>query len=71
MKGLGIVFVVFAVLNLLVGFLAIIGLGSAEAFVSKLGAAAMLGVLGGFLISRANKKKEEQDNKRKWDNESK
>lgn len=68
MKGLGITFVIFGILNLIVGISAA-AYGEAEAAGRKFGGAGMLIVLGVFMISRAKKKKEEEQNKSDWNND--
>lgn len=68
MKGLGITFVIFGILNLIVGISAA-AYGEAEAAGRKFGGAGMLIVLGAFMISRAKKKKEEEQNKSDWNND--
>lgn len=68
MKGLGITFVIFGILNLIVGISAA-AYGEAEAAGRKFWGAGMLIVLGAFMISRAKKKKEEEQNKSDWNND--
>lgn len=68
MKGLGITFVIFGILNLIVGISAA-AYGEAEAAGRKFLGAGMLIVLGAFMISRAKKKKEEEQNKSDWNND--
>lgn len=53
MKVLGYIFIGLAVLNLI--FLDFVGVG-------------MCGVTGAYLLYRAEKKKEELDDKKKWEN---
>ena len=53
MKVLGYIFIGFAVLNLIL--LDFVGVG-------------MCGVIGAYLLYRAEKKKEEADDKKKWEN---
>lgn len=67
MKGIGIFFVILAVLNFIVGIIATAN-GAPEVFGNKLAGAMMLGALGGFLWSRANAKKEEANKKDEWEN---
>ena len=68
MKGWGIAFVVIGILNLISG-IAAVAYGEAEAAGRKFGGAGMLIVLGAFMISRAKKKKEEEQNKSDWNND--
>lgn len=70
MKVGGIIALVFGVLNLIVG---IGGLSSqyADQASSKIGFGIGAIVLGLFLLNRANKKKDEQNEKEKWSNGNK
>ncbi len=67
MKVVGIIALVFGVLNLIIG---IVGLSTeyAEQATGKIGFGIGAIVLGIFLINRANQKKEEQKEKDKWSN---
>jgi len=68
MKVGGIIALIFGVLNLIIG----IGMLSDPNFADKAGGKFGFGigaiVLGIYLINRANKKKEEQKDKEKWNN---
>lgn len=70
MKGLGIVLLVFAGIDFIVA-IAASSSGNADASGTYFAGAFMIGALGGFLVYRANKKKEEAENKEKWENENK
>ena len=59
MRVAGIILLVFAGLNLIAAF---------TGNISALNGVFMLGVLGAFLISRANKKKKEDNDKERWKN---
>lgn len=59
MRVAGIILLVFAGLNLIAVF---------TGNISALNGVFMLGVLGVFLISRANKKKKEDNDKERWKN---
>lgn len=65
MKTIGIILLVFAVGNLITAIIAT-GHGAEEAAERSLSGALTLGVLGVFLVSRANKKKEDKEKKDKW-----
>lgn len=67
MKSAGIVFIIFAGLNFITSMVAL-GSGNTEAALMKFNGFLMLGVLGAYLIHRANQKKEDDENKRKWEN---
>lgn len=69
MKTAGWIFIVFAVLNL-IAFIAAIGIGTSEMAGSKIGAAIMLGVLGGFLLHRGKQKEQEEKDRKKWNEDS-
>lgn len=66
MKVGGIIALIFGVLNLIIG----IGMSSDPNFADKAGGKFGFGigaiVLGIYLLNRANKKKEEQKDKDKW-----
>ena len=64
MKTWGIILVLLGAFTTIVAIVAIVN-GHQASF----GGVAFL-VLGAFLLSRANKKKEEEDKKRKWEQES-
>ncbi len=68
MKIGGIISIILGAINIIIGFA---GLSSkyADQATSKLGFGIGLLVLGLFLINRAKKRKEEQDEKNKWKNE--
>ena len=66
MKTIGIVLVVFAVLDFVV-FCMAVSAGENEYGVRMLGAACMMGALGGYLIAVANKKKRKEEDKRNWE----
>lgn len=61
MKDLGIFFLVIAGLNLVVSIIAMAN-GAYGSFVGVL----MFGVLGAFLVFRANRKKKAAEDKDKW-----
>ncbi|MCH5179080.1 MAG: hypothetical protein J1F13_05285 [Prevotellaceae bacterium] len=67
MKILGIVFLVFAGLNLIVAIVCATSEVDGSVVAQKFFAGLMLGVLGAFLVSRANKKKKEVEEKHKWE----
>ena len=69
MKGFGIFFSVLAVLNFIVAIIA--AAEYPEAFVPKLMAAMMMGIIGWMLIAKANKNKKHQEEKEKWNNDEK
>ena len=69
MKGFGIFFSVLAVLNFIVAIIA--AAEYPEAFVTKLMAAMMMGIIGWMLIEKANKNKQHQEEKEKWNNDEK
>lgn len=65
MKIFGIVLLVFAALNLIV-FLVAAGSGNAAAAGTNLNAFFMLGAIGAYFVWRSHKKKQEADEKEKW-----
>lgn len=67
MKIAGWIFVVLAILNL-IAFILGTAYGYADAVSTKLGGAIMLGVLGVYLIDRGKQKKQEKQDKNKWNN---
>lgn len=67
MKTGGIILLVIGILNLLIAFMALAN-NATEAFASKLGGAGMFIVLGAFLIYRAKKRQEEENDKKNWEN---
>lgn len=67
MKTVGIIFLVFGILGLLAAFIAM-GDGKSEVFAKGLGNAGMFIVLGAFMISRAKKRQEEENDKKNWEN---
>lgn len=69
MKGFGICFIVLAVLNFIVAIIA--AAEYPEVFVPKLMAAMMMGIIGWLLIEKANKNKQHQEEKEKWNNNEK
>lgn len=68
MKNIGFLIIGFAVLNLLTAIM-VLEPGNEIKVVMKLIQALMCGVLGAYLIHRANKKEEEKKEKQKWENE--
>ena len=66
MKGCGIVLLVFEGLNFIVLIIALSGGGPAEYIAQTFSAICMFTVLGAFLVSRANKKKREEEEREKW-----
>ena len=69
MKGFGIFCIVIAILNFFVAIVAAADGAPEDIVSSKFGGVIMFSVLGAFLLSRANKKKRDEENKKKWDNE--
>lgn len=68
MKNIGFLIIGFAVLNLFTAIM-VLEPGNEIKVVMKLIQALMCGVLGAYLIHRANKKEEEKKEKQKWENE--
>ncbi|MDE5609580.1 MAG: hypothetical protein K2I66_04250 [Bacteroidales bacterium] len=66
MKGLGIFFLVIAGFNLVMSIIAI-----ANGVHIPIAGGLTFGVLGAFLVSRANRKKKAAEAKEKWENENK
>lgn len=64
MKTAGIILLVLGILSTLGAII-----GSTQGHRTSFGGIAFI-VLGAFLISRANKKKEDEENKKRWESES-
>lgn len=64
MKTTGIVLLVLGILSTLGALI-----GASQGYKTSFGGIAFI-VLGAFLISRANKKKEDAENKKKWESGS-
>jgi membrane associated rhomboid family serine protease len=67
MKTVGIIFIVFGALNLIVFICAAI-YGSAQAAATHISGSIMLFVLGGLFIHIGNKRKKEKKEKEEWNN---
>ena len=68
MKGIGIAFVVIGILEFFAAILALFE-GMTEFVSTYFKGAGIFIVLGAFMISRAKKKKEEEQNKSDWNND--
>ncbi len=66
MKTAGIIFLVFAGLNLFALIAAICTAAGGEIIARELGGVLMCGALGAFLIHRAKQKQQEKEDKEKW-----
>ncbi len=66
MRAAGIIFLVFAGLNLIVLIAALVGGAGGDIVAKQLGAVLMFSALGGFFLHRAKQKKQEQEDKEKW-----
>jgi len=68
MKIIGIILIIIGAINVITGFA---GLTSdyADQAISSIGFGIGFIVLGAYLINRAKKKKEEKEEKDKWENE--
>ncbi|MEQ8324036.1 MAG: hypothetical protein RID18_16285 [Cytophagales bacterium] len=66
MKIGGIILLVLGIFSTIGGLLR-----ASQGFEASIGGGLAFGVLGIFLISRANKKKEEEDKKKEWEKGSK
>lgn len=69
MKNIGFLIIGFAALNLLTAIIMVLVPGNEIKAAMKFIQALMCGVLGAYLIHRANKKEEEKKEKQKWENE--
>lgn len=66
MKVVGIIFIVIAAIDLVMGFVAV-GYGI-EGAGSKIAGGFMVAAVGAYLVYRAGKKKREAEEKKKWEN---
>lgn len=64
MKATGIIFICIGTLNFIVFLMSV---GHTEATNSSLSGALMFAALGGYLIHRANQKKNEAEERKKWE----
>jgi hypothetical protein len=68
MKIAGYIFIALATLNLLAAILAFSNVSTAQFGPSKLGGAFMTGVIGAYLLHRADAKEKEKQDRDKWMN---
>lgn len=68
MRAAGIVFLIFAGLNVITLIAALVCGAPGDFIAKEFGAVIMLSVLGGFFLHRAKQKKQEQEDKEKWNN---
>ena len=66
MKGIGIALLILGIFNFFISLIASPYAPDPELVFSRIGGAFMWGGLGAFLIHRANQKKQEDEDKRKW-----
>lgn len=66
MKTIGIIFLVFAGMNFIAFIIGICSGVDGNLVVQQLSGALMLAGLGAFLVHRANRKKQEEEDKKKW-----
>lgn len=68
MKTIGIIFLVFAGMNFIAFVIGTCSGIDGSLVVQQLSGALMLAGLGAFLVHRANRKKQEKEDKEKWNN---
>ena len=70
MKIAGIVLIIFAVCNFIIVFIAAANSAGSDVIARCLSSVFMLGGVGAYLVHKANKRKKDEDNKKKWNNEN-
>ncbi len=68
MRAAGIVFLIFAGLNIISLIAALIGGAGGDIIARQFGIVVMFGAHGGFFLHRAKQKKQEEEDKEKWNN---
>ncbi len=68
MRAAGIVFLIFAGLNIISLIAALIGGAGGDIIARQFGTVVMFGALGGFFLHQAKQKKQEEEDKEKWNN---